>query len=75
MNAARKKVVVQKGGHIELDVPELAEGSTAEVIIFREDTSDPKGRSLRIIIGKGAGDFTTPEEADDFLRSERDSWI
>ncbi|MBI5528087.1 MAG: hypothetical protein HY897_17280 [Deltaproteobacteria bacterium] len=36
MNAARKTVVVQRGGHIEVDVPELPEGTLAEVIVFQE---------------------------------------
>jgi hypothetical protein len=36
MNAARKRVVVQQGGHIEVDLPDVPEGTLAEVIVLHE---------------------------------------
>jgi hypothetical protein len=34
----------------------------------------PQGRSLTTIIGTGRGSFTTSEQADSFIRAERDAW-
>ena len=73
IQAIRQKVVVQPGGRIEIHVPELSPGTRAEVIVLEETPQTPK-RTLRSIIGSGRGSFSTPEEADAFLRQERDSW-
>ena len=73
-NAIRQRVTVQPGGVIEVRSPELTAGARAEVIILLEEPQEPPRRSLRSIIGSGKGCFATPEEADAFLRQERDSW-
>ena len=73
-NAIRQRVTVQPGGVIEVRSPELTAGARAEVIILLEEPQETPRRSLRSIIGSGKGCFATPEEADAFLRQERDSW-
>ncbi|MBO1349988.1 MAG: hypothetical protein EBE86_022585 [Hormoscilla sp. GUM202] len=40
----------------------------------REDRVVAKPKSLRAIIGTGKGCFKTPQEADEFIRKERDKW-
>jgi len=40
----------------------------------REDRVVAKPKSLTAMIGTGKGCFKTPQEADDFIRSERDKW-
>ena len=73
VQAIRQKVVVQPGGRIEIHVPEFSPGTRAEVIIL-EDGPPARTQKLRSVIGSGKGSFSTPEEADTFLRQERDSW-
>jgi len=75
MTTAIKQIVtVQPGGLIEIRSPELTVGARAEVIILLEDSNPPPERSLRSIIGAGKGSFATPEEADAFIRRERETW-
>jgi hypothetical protein len=74
INAFRQEATVQPGGKIEIRVPELAPGSRAEVIILSETSAPQSLRPLRTFIGAGKGAFATPEEADAFIRKERDSW-
>ena len=71
--ALRQKVVVQPGGVIEVRSAELPVGATADVIIMLESPADG-GRSMTSMIGTGKGSFATPEEADAFIREERDAW-
>ncbi|MGK7905423.1 MAG: hypothetical protein AB4352_29265 [Hormoscilla sp.] len=40
----------------------------------REDRVVGKPKSLKAMIGTGKGCFKTPQEADDFIRRERDKW-
>ena len=77
MNALKKRVVVQAGGRIEIRVPELKAGTTAEVIVLEEAEASegPNGHvPLRDLIGACRGMFATPEEADAFLSAEREAW-
>lgn len=73
LHAIRQKVTVQAGGRIELVSPELTEGTQAEVIVI-EESSPPRTRRLTDLVGQGRGAFPTPEEADAFLRREREAW-
>lgn len=69
--AVKRTVVVQAGGRIELEMPELAPGATAEVIVlYEEQVARPR---LSSFVGSGTGVFATPEEADAFIRGERDA--
>lgn len=70
--ALKKTVIVQAGGRIEFEMPELAQGATAEVIVLYEER--PSRPRLSSFIGTGKGAFLTPEEGDDFIRQERDAW-
>jgi len=73
IQAVRQHVTVQAGGLIEIRVPEFRPGTVAEVIVL--ESSEQKGKNaLTNFIGKGSGCFATPEEADAFMRKERQSW-
>ena len=74
VNAIRQQVTVQDGGVIEIRSPELTAGTRAEVIVLVEDSQPPRKRLLRSIIGTGKGGFASADEADAFLRRERDAW-
>ena len=69
----RRRVVVQPGGRIELDVPDLPAGAAVDLILIVEN-SPSMSRSLAALIGSAQGGFATPEEADAFLDRERDAW-
>ncbi len=72
LNALRLRVLIKPGGVIELCAPELPEGVMADVIVIPEQP--PSERALASYIGIGKGAFSSPEEADAFLRQERDAW-
>jgi len=73
VHAVRKKVKVKPGGVVEVRSPELIPGSTVEVIVLQERTTG-KGSGLVDLIGAGRGIYSTEDEADAFIRKERDSW-
>ena len=70
----RRRVVVQPGGCIELRSDELPEGVEAEVIIIVRTEDESPRADYGSMFGSGRGGFATAEEADVFLRRERDSW-
>lgn len=72
LNGLRQKVVVQPGGVVEVRSPELPDGATVEVIVLLE--SPPPLQGLSRFIGAASGNFATPEEVDQFIRQERESW-
>jgi hypothetical protein len=67
----RQKVTGQPGGLIALQSPDFVEGTEVEVIVLLEP---PVQASLASLIGTGKGSFATAQEADQFIRQERDSW-
>jgi hypothetical protein len=71
--AIRRIVTVQSGSRIEIHTPELPPGTQAEVVVLEIPSSASK-RSFSALLGQGRGTFATPEEADGFLRRERDQW-
>ena len=71
--AIKKEVTILPGGRIELQAPELKPGMHAEVVILLSENTQ-KLNSLSSIIGKGKGGYATPEEADGYIRRERDAW-
>jgi hypothetical protein len=73
LNGIRQKTVVRSGGIIQLQSAELPEGATVEVIVLLEPPVEPQ-RPLTNFIGAARGSFATPEEADRFIRQERDAW-
>lgn len=71
--AIRQKAIVKPGGVINIQSSELPVGTEVDVIVIVEMTAKNK-QSLRSIIGTGKGCFATPQEADDFINRERDTW-
>ena len=76
--AARQQVIVGAGGEITIHVPQLKEGSRAEVIVIEQVDYGPTGEESPIrlvsLIGSCRGMFATRADADRFLRRERDIW-
>ena len=72
-NAIRRIVTVQPGGRIEINALELPVGTQAEVTVMEITLPSPK-RTLSALLGLGRGAFDAPEEADAFVRQERDQW-
>ncbi len=70
----KQDVTIQSGGLIQIWAPQLKPGTRAEVIVIPEQPQQPRKCSLRSLIGAGKGAFATPEEADRFIRAERDAW-
>lgn len=69
--AIRRRVIVEPGGRIVIQSDELPEGAEAEVIVL---LAQPRHASYAVMLGSGQGTLATPEEADAFLRRERDAW-
>ena len=77
VHAIRERVTVEAGGVIRLRRPELREGASAEVIVLVEDSAAARAESPRRmsdLFGKAKGSFASAQEADGFLRAERDAW-
>lgn len=71
IQAIKKEVTIQPGGRIEITSPELKPGMRAEVVVM---ITEYKFNRLTSFIGKGKGGFASPNEADAFIRRERDTW-
>jgi hypothetical protein len=73
--AMRTRVTVGKDGHIDVPRVDLPEGTEAEVVVVVKFAHEVKETlSLLELRGMGKGVFGTPEEADAYLRAERDAW-
>jgi hypothetical protein len=72
--AIRQQVVVGRGGKIEFRAPQLKEGTRAEVVVFEDVAEDVPLVPLVSLVGSCKGMFSSSDEADEFLRRERDSW-
>lgn len=68
----RQQVIVQLGGIIQIHSPELPDGAKVEVIVILDTPSKP--RPLATFTGAAQGSFSTPDEVDEFIRQERDTW-
>jgi hypothetical protein len=71
--AIRQRVTVQPGGVIEVRSPDLRPGSSAEVIVLVEQPASESQRPLASFVGSAKGSFSSVEEVDAFIRSERDA--
>lgn len=69
----RQKAIVQPGGVIEIHSSELPAGTEVEVIVLVDRSPEASG-SLVNLIGTARGGFSTPTEADEFIRQERNAW-
>jgi hypothetical protein len=67
-----QQAIVQLGGMIQIQSPELPDGAKVEVIVILDAPSKP--RPLATFIGAAQGSFSTPDEADEFIGQERDTW-
>lgn len=74
VSAIRQRVTVQPGGRIEIRSSELPAGAEAEVIVVLETAPPAPTHSLRDLIGQGKGCYATPQDADHFIRGERNAW-
>ena len=72
LTALRQKAVVQPGGVIQINAPELKPGTLTEVVVLVEAAERPLA-SMVDLLGAGRGGFTSPSEVDQFLRRERES--
>jgi len=69
----RRRVKVVTDGVITIECPDLRQGD--EVLVWVEPvalTGPPT--SLAGLMGGGKGCYATAEEADQFIRQERDEW-
>jgi hypothetical protein len=73
IHAVKQHVTVQSDGLIQISVPEFKPGTVAEVIVL-ESSEQAKKTLIGSFIGKGKGAFATAEDADAFVRKERQSW-
>ena len=73
VSAIRERVTVQVGGRIEIPSSEFPVGAQADVIVVLEPMARV-GSGLASMIGTGKGCFASPEEADRFIRKERNAW-
>jgi hypothetical protein len=67
-SALLRTVTVKNGGLIEFRSPELAEGTTAEVIAVGDTPSDELRERLSDFIGNAKGGFSSAAGADEFTR-------
>lgn len=74
MQAIRQEVTIQKENTLEIHSSLLKQGVQVEVIVLFKDKVSETQSSLRSRFGTGKGSFASPEEADAFIRSERDKW-
>jgi hypothetical protein len=71
---------VLEGNKIQIQDPSLKVGETVDIIIQIPEKSQPKKQKISDIVKKideirqHRSCFRTPEEVDQYLREERDSW-
>jgi len=72
----REKVIVQPQGLIEIRSPELPPpGTPAEVVVtFEVPQEESPLTPLADLLGSARGQFASPQEADEYLNQERNSW-
>ncbi len=68
----RQNVTVEPGGRVTVQAVELPVGARAEVIVRVEHLA--QAIDYQKVWGSGKGAFRSPEDADAFLRGERDAW-
>ena len=72
--AIQQDVTVEQAGVIVIRSPRLNAGTRAKVTVVIADGNASRPKSLKSLIGSGHGCFATPDDADDFIRKERDTW-
>lgn len=74
VQAIRQEMTVEKENTLEIRSPILKQGAHVEVIVLVGVDAAHNERSLSALLGKGKGSFKSAEEADAFIRNERDMW-
>ncbi len=71
----RLQTTVLEGHRIEITAPQLSDGDIVEVIVWA-GSSTGRRPMLDVLKSLPSGPmlFPTPEDADRYLREERDSW-
>ncbi len=74
--AVRLTSTVQPGGRVEVSSPRLPSGKTVEVIVLFPQEPDAARRSVTDILAEAPGRlaFQTADDADAYIREERDAW-
>ena len=72
----RVETVVLPGGKIEISTPELIPGKQATVVVTMEDQEPVEQQHVIDLLTALPGHrlFQNAEEADAYLREERDAW-
>ena len=73
VRAVKQIVTIGPGGLIEFRRPDLPAGASAEVIVMI-DSADSPPPPLSSLFGRASGVFASGDEADAFIRAERDRW-
>jgi hypothetical protein len=69
------RTTILPGHRIEIQAPELPEGHTVTVLVLVDEPPMPKRRLRDILANYPGGQlFRSAEEADDYLRAEREAW-
>jgi hypothetical protein len=68
--------IVGPGGVVEIRDPTLPEGRAVKVTVSIEEAEELEEKlgGLMRFYGAAPGLYATPEEADAFIRAERDAW-
>ncbi len=75
--ALRLEATVLPGHRLEISAPELPEGARVEVIVVLPSAPAPPQQSMLQFLATlppGPLLFKTPEDADRYIREERDAW-
>ncbi|MEW6251429.1 MAG: hypothetical protein AB1716_12335 [Planctomycetota bacterium] len=75
VRAIKEIVVIGPGGLIQIRRPDLPVGTEVEVIVMVDEELEAGAPPpLTSLFGAAKGIFASGEEADAFLRAERDAW-
>lgn len=70
----RKHVVVQPGGVVEIQSPDLPAGAEADVTVRIQVDRPTNGQRLTALIGRGTGLYKSADEVDSQIRELRQEW-
>jgi hypothetical protein len=69
------RTTILPGHRIEIQDPNLPEGSLATVVILVDEPKLPRRRFSEVLGDYRGGElFRTAQEVDEYLRTERNSW-
>jgi len=75
-SALRISTRVQPGSRVEITDSQLLVGQSVDVIVLRPIVDEKRRHSIMDVLTKAPGHlaFKTAEEADAYLREEREAW-